>query len=470
MSLWKKILIGVVVFILLLVGGFLLVIGPWPTYKDSHLQTAGYYTKALADIDDSAKLSDFAKTPGQLQAGWASQVCTPPVGTPLGGYGARKGKPSTGVHDDLYVKALVLSDGKDVVAITGSDMLLVPPNVADICRERVAQETPMKARNILFTASHTHCGPGAWAPGIAGYLTGGKYDPKIPELLGNAFATAIIDAYHKMKPAQIAHGNVDAAQYVHNRARTAPVDGDLSFIVVKQDEKNQCYAVRFSGHPTNYDDDMMQFSAEYPGVLQRTIEQATGGFAMYTGGSLGSSSPNAPEGPTAEARIDALGKALAQLVLDNAQNLTFESNPDIVSLGVPLGMPDFQMRPFPNNTKLRLSPLAGKIMGVPKEGWIQAIRVGKLFFIGVPFDFSGEISIDWKQWAKRRDLDAWPTGFCANYCGYLSPDKYYDVTPLGYETGFMSWFGPNDEAYFTDLFHRAVEDLAPADQKAAVSQ
>ncbi len=470
MSLWKKILIGFVALILLVVVSFVAFIGPWPTYKDSKFESSAYYKKALEDIDAAAKLSEFSKSPGQLQAGWASSLCTPPIGTPLGGYGARKGAPSTGVHDDLYVKALVLSDGKDMVAITGSDLLLVPPNVAAICRERVAKETPLTEKNILFTASHTHCGPGGWAPGIAGYVTGGKYDPKIPELLGNAFATAIIDAYHKMKPAQIAHGVVDATQYIRNRARDAAVDPELNFAVVKQDEKNVCYAVRFSAHPTNYDDDMMQFSAEYPGVIQRTIEQATGGFSMYLGGSLGSSSPRAPEGPNADARIDALGKALAQLVLDNSQNLTFESNPDIVSLGVPLGMPPFQMRPLEKNPGLRVSPFVAKIFGVPPEGWIQGVRVGKLLFVGVPFDLSGEISIEWKQWAKRRDLDAWPTGFCAAYCGYLSPDKYYNVTPLGYETALMSWFGPNNEAYFTALVHHVAEALTPATQQAALSQ
>lgn len=468
MALWKKILIGFTVVILVLAGLFVLFIGPWPVYKDSKFETSSYYKKALTDIEAAVKESDITAMPGPLKAGWAIRVCTPPIGTPLGGYGDRRGKPSTGVHDDLYVKALALSDGKDTVVLTGSDLLLVPPNVAEVAWARVAKETPLTPNDILFTASHTHCGPGAWAPGLAGYITGGKYDPKIPEMLGNAFADAIIEAYNKMAPAKLAHGDVAAPEYIRNRARKEPVDSDLSFLVVEKETGEKCYAVRFSAHPTIYGGEMMQFSAEHPGALQRNITKATNAFAMYMGGSLGSSSPRAPEGPTDEDRIEAMGQTLSALVLDNSQNLIYESNPDIVSLGVRVGMPSMQMRPL--NTKFRLSPLIGKVFGVPPYGWIQGVRVGKLVFIGAPFDFSGETSIVWKEWAAARGYELWPHSFCVYYCGYLSPDKYYLDEPLGYETGLMGWFGPNTEAYFTKLFEHAVAVMAPQDEKTAQIQ
>lgn len=87
--------------------------------------------------------------------------------------------------------------------------------------------------------------------------------------------------------------------------------------------------------------------------------------------------------------------------------------------------------------------------------------------MGVPFDLSGEISADWKRWAERQGIDLWTSSFCAAYCGYLSPDKYYMVEPLGYETGFMSWCGPDAEAYFTALFQHTVATLTPHAKEAA---
>jgi hypothetical protein len=471
MSIVKKIFLGIGITLATLVVLFLVVIGPWPVYKDAHYLSSSYYKQALADIDKNVQASQITDKPGPLKAGWATRVMTPRVGVPMAGYGSRKGKPSKGVRDDLNVKALVLSDGVDTVAICGSDMLLVPPNVADLVRAEVAKQTPLNANNILFTASHTHYGIGGWGPGLAGWMVGGKYDPSIPPFLAEAFSGAIVDAYNKMKPAKLAHGTIDASKYIHNRARKAPVDGDLSFMLLEQEGGQKCYTVRFSAHPTTLDDMDMEFSAEYPGELQRYIERTTGVTAIYIGGSLGSSSPSSPEAPNASAKVEALGQTLAKLVLDNSQNLEYRTNLDIASVGIPVGMPQFQMRPM--SPKWRVSPIAGKVLGVPSEGWMQGVRVGDLLFIGVPFDFSGELSIEWKQWAKEKGYDLWPSSFCAGYCGYLSPDKYYndvDGKGLGYEVGFMNWFGPNTGEYITDLFQHMTQALGPAQKQAAAAQ
>jgi len=224
--------------------------------------------------------------------------------------------------------------------------------------------------------------------------------------------------------------------------------------------------VRFSAHPTNYDDDMMQFSAEYPGALQRFIEKQPKTTAIYLGGSLGSSGPKAPDAPDVESRVLAMGNELGQLVLDNSQNLTFKDHVEIASFAFLIHMPPFQVRPV--SAKWRLSPLAGKIMGVPPYGWFQACRIGDILMVGLPFDFSGEISRAWKFTTSAMDIDLWTTSFSSAYCGYLSPDRYYWQEPLNYETGLMSWFGPSCEAYMTDLFHQSMQYLFPNVKQASL--
>jgi len=467
---FKKILKITGLVVLALVILFLVVVGPWPVYKDSRFQSAGYYKRALAALEDNMRTQHLTAEPGRLQAGWATRIITPKVGTPLGGYGNRRGAPSTGVRDDLYTKVLVLHDGNDTVAIVGTDLLLVPPNVADIVRNKAGDKTGLTANEIYFTASHTHCGPGAWAPGIAGYVTGGKYDPSLVDFLGNTIADAVIEAHARLKPAKLAHNAVDAPQHIRNRTRKAPIDTELSFVLVEQDAGDKCYVVRYSAHPTVFSGRMMEFSAEFPGALQRYLESATGATALYLGGALGSSGPVAPEGPNASARVDAMGEALAKLVLENSADLEFHTHLDIASAGAEIGMPSMQMRPFATKSKWRVSPLLGKVFGVPPLGWVHAVRVGDLMFIGTPFDFSGETSKEWKEWAARRNITLWPTSFSAAYCGYLSPDRYYWEEPLNYETGLMSWFGPNMEAYFTALLHRATELMYPPQALTALAQ
>ena len=108
MSRFKKILVGLLLLILVLAVAFVAVVGPWPVYKDSDYK-AGHYPQAAAAIDAAVAKTHLSPEPKALQAGWASVDMTPKVGTPMAGYGGRPNeKRSTGVHDPLYVKAVVL--------------------------------------------------------------------------------------------------------------------------------------------------------------------------------------------------------------------------------------------------------------------------------------------------------------------------------------------------------------------------
>lgn len=297
-------------------------------------------------------------------------------------------------------------------------------------------------------------------PGLASKMSGGDFNPDLVEFLVTSFTEAIVEAAASLEPAALASGSVDAPQYIRNRMRDgAPVDPELSFLVVRQEDGDACYLLSYSAHPTNFGSRMMEFSAEYPGELMRHIEAETRMDAQYLGGAVGAMGPRAPEAVDDAGKVVAMGKALGQLVLDNDDNMEFRENVDIASIGVPVGMPPFQVRPSENHANWRVSPVVARALGLKREGWIHGVRVGDLFFVGMPFDFCGETSVVWKQWAATKDLDLWTLSFCSTYCGYFSPDEYYMDVPLNYETGAMSWFGPNIEAYYTELFHELVGAL-----------
>lgn len=470
MSLFKKILVGVAVFVLVAAGLFVAVVGPWPVYKDSKFASSAYCKKALADIGKNVALSDFTATPGTLKAGWGVAKMTPKVGTPLGGLGARKGKPSTGVRDDLYSKAICLSDGKDTVAIIGNDMLIVPPNIAALVRRKVAVEVGLNANNILFCASHTHSGTGAFAPGLAGTFSSGKLDPAVPELVSTAMADAVIAAFKSMAPAKLADAQVDAPEFIRDRTRSAPVDSMLKYLVVEKLTGEKCFVIRYSAHPTVFGTSQMRFSAEFPGALQRCVEAETKGTAIYLGGAVGSMGPKAPDAPTPDERVDLMGQGLARKMLDAlaAAPPQFKTNLDIASVGTPVGMPPAQMRPM--KPSFRVSPMFAKLAGIIPEGWVQGIRVGDILFVGLPYDTSGELARQWREEMAPKGWDLWVHGFSASYCGYLSPDKYYYEVDkdgnLGYENGFMSWFGPNAEAYMRTLRDEIVNKMGASPLRA----
>ncbi len=465
MKIFKRILLGLLAVVLIVVGLFLYFIGPWPVYKDSEYRDSDYYAKALADIEAQAKSNDFTAQPNLLQAAWATRSITPEVGTPLAGYSGRgNGKKSEGVRDDVEVTALAVSDGKDTVVIVGADILITPPNVSEAVRVAVAEKTGGKltADDILFNASHTHCSVGGFGPGFVSTFSAGAFDPRIPEMLTKQYTEAIVEAFQGLKPASIATGHIEVPEHIRNRTREADVDPVLNYLVARQADGAMLYLVRYSAHPTNFGGSMMLVSAEYPGELKRYIEAQTNQQAHYLGGAVGSMGPRAPEAPTPDERVTLMGQALGQRVLEatKPEALQFRDRLDVASVGVPIGMPEVQLRPV--STKWRLSPHALEIAGVPPGGWIHGVRIGDTLMMGMPSDFSGEISNTWRRWALDNKIELWTLSFCSTYCGYFSPDRYYNVEPLDYETNAMSWYGPNVEAYFTDLYQHIARALALA--------
>ena len=276
-------------------GCFVTFSEPRPADKNRY-ENKPYYKKALRAIDQHGRLSSHGSTVGQFEAGWSSRSITPPVGTPLAGYGARKGKPSKGVHDELFVRALAVSDGVDTAVIVGADILIVPENIANLVRIRVSQQTTLTANEILFNATHTHSGPGAFAPGLASRFANGAYRRKVRDLLVGAFTEAIVEAARSLEPARVTHGSVEAPEYIKNRTRKdGLVDSELSYMLIEQEDGDRCFVVSYSAHPTVLGDDNMQFTAEYPGFLVRHIQEQTGAEAIYLGGAVGGMGPRPPE-------------------------------------------------------------------------------------------------------------------------------------------------------------------------------
>ena len=73
------------------------------------------------------------KTPSSMKAGFARVKITPPVGTAMTGFGNRDYDPagSRAIHDDLYTRALYLTDGKERVLIMGFDLLFFSRDEGD---------------------------------------------------------------------------------------------------------------------------------------------------------------------------------------------------------------------------------------------------------------------------------------------------------------------------------------------------
>lgn len=500
MTLLKKILAVLLCALVLAVAAVLLAVGPWPVYRYSGYAKAPYFREALAAIDTAAGRARIGGEVQPLRAGWAEREITPPVGHPMAGYGTRPNdKRSTGVREPLFVRALALNDGTDTVVLVGSDMLQTLPNLLEAVEARILGEAGMSNGQIMYTSSHTHSGPGGLAPGFAAKMSYGEYDPAYFALLVDRFAEAIVEAAAALAPARLAHGAVDVPDFIRNRTRRhGMVDSVLHFAAVERiGGGERLWLARYSAHCTAYGEEMLELNNDYAGAFQRAVLDRTGAPMLFMAGAVGSMRPNPLDPPLPDpwlpgqesgfendiesdmvktgkktleqlladqrARVESMGAALADRMLAAAEGMRFEDRLDIASLEAQYSPPPAQARIV--SPKWRLSPLAFDLLGVPKRGRIQAARLGSMFLAGMPHDFSGETSRLWQEWAAERGASLWVTSFSGAYLGYLSPDKHYHEIGPGlhynqnYEIGQMNWFGPDQEAFMTDLFRHAFTRL-----------
>ena len=86
------------------------------------------------------------------------QVITPPLGSQMAGFDARK-RTAESVHDDLHARALVFDDGSTLTAFVSVEVIAVSAECPLATRERIELATGIPASHVFLSATHTHCGP-----------------------------------------------------------------------------------------------------------------------------------------------------------------------------------------------------------------------------------------------------------------------------------------------------------------------
>jgi len=232
-----------------------------------------------------------AKQPMGFRVGAAMANITPPIGIPMAGY--YSARYSEGVIDDLYAKALVLSDGQSSVALVSCDLIGIPFGVVSEARRQIAQKIPLSQDAILISATHTHTGPILRRGSKIDELIGGnseivqKYTDGLPEKI----AQAVVEAYERQQPAKLWVGRQEEYELSFNRRYwmrdgsvgwnpgklnpnilrpVGPIDPEV-LVLYAESEKGEPLAayVNFALHCDTVGGNLI--SADYPGVLAKRL-------------------------------------------------------------------------------------------------------------------------------------------------------------------------------------------------------
>jgi len=226
----------------------------------------------------------------RVLAGVSEMKITPPVGMWLLGPVA----PSTGVHDDLYARTLVLSNGKHTAAIVCLDLAGTDLSFSDSLRAGVRQRTGIAT--TLLNCTHTHSAPFTipWCEPWEWFRQEGR---AWREELTEKVTEAVQRASEGLRPATLRAGRAPARVGINRRLMTEegvvmePNRGGaiVPWVdVLRVDAEGEPMALLFShaAHPVIVHAASDLISADYPGFAVAALRQLLGGgtLAMFAQG------------------------------------------------------------------------------------------------------------------------------------------------------------------------------------------
>jgi hypothetical protein len=409
-----------------------------------------FYQKTIDTIN---RLQPAIENNNELLCGWAKVNLQPPYPTTIAIDAARKGKKFEGIRDSIYARVFVFKQGDVKVAYVSADLLILPPTVAELL-DSILQQDGFNLNNIYLTATHTHTSIGAWHNSYVGKIFAGKFDSNIPKHIANCIALAVKTASNDLQPSKIGYTSVPASRLVFNRlvGEKGKVDSMIRIVKIERANGTNAAMISFTAHATIFHEKMMQLSADWPGETVKQIEQSgKANFACFSAGAVGSHGPfEHSKVQEDELKYIATGvAAIAKNVLDTLQTYSVSL---LQMQRVPIYLREPQMR---INKYFALWPKWFYKLFGNMQMYINKLQIGNLVFIGMPCDFSGELSYNIEPMAKEMDLALHLTSFNGGYGGYITDDEWYELD--AYETRTMGWFGPGNGDYFSELGRRLLE-------------
>ena len=413
-------------------------------------------------------------TSKNISAGWAKVDFTPAGAVPLAGYTHLTGRKSTGVHDPVYARAIVLrQDGGPDVALVMYDLLIVTEDMYQGLKARLA-DTGLE---VMCTATHTHSSCGGFWDSLLGWAFLGRFRPGILKTLLDAGEKAVREALQNVGSATI-HAGVSTIPGLNGNRRDhdGPVDEVLHVIRLRREDSD---AVLFSypGHPViAAERDHHVISADFPGEAAARIEKYFS-FAMYLPGALGGVDVKFPTTKvTLDENMEMMAAPLATMALQVARSApeVSESPKGFLAHSVRelhFDRPrirwsyDDDRKPF----DFLLDRISNRLARpVPRIARVEGFRLGNVALIGFPSDLGIGVSLRVKalgaQYGLADVVTMSQTGGCVGYVHH--PDDYAktpadkgEAIQMGRYENAMNFFGHDTGTRFIQAAGEVLEQI-----------
>ncbi len=239
------------------------------------------FALAAGVVEVGGAMAEPAPTAG-LRAGAATVKITPSLNRPVYIAGYASNRVADRVQDDLWIRVLVLDDGKTRMAVVACDLIgLSNYRVREL--RRAVRGVP--AENVLITCTHVHSGPdtlGLWGP--VPFVSG--VDPLYQQRLADRLAAAVDAAVRDLRPVRVEAGRVRVPDgFVHN-SREPLQDTDLTTLrFITPAGVTVSSVIHYGGHPEV--NKSTSLTSDFVHYVREMAEQKFGGVALFLNGALG---------------------------------------------------------------------------------------------------------------------------------------------------------------------------------------
>ncbi|MEZ0346188.1 MAG: neutral/alkaline non-lysosomal ceramidase N-terminal domain-containing protein [Infirmifilum sp.] len=254
-----------------------------------------------------------------LRAGCGKAIITPedPKGHILAGYIRRKGV-SLGVHDDIYVKTLILETGEEKVVIASFDLLGIDEHLYEyshhVAREIMGDETV-----LLVAGTHTHSAPAT--PFQSPLLTFGyrAFSKDYFDYILESFEDAVVQAEKSLSPVRLQMTRSKILGVATDREDPSrEIDDIASLIVMSSTHGERCGFLHYAVHPTVLGPDNLYISRDLVGYAADYLEKHLGlKTCLFLNGAAGNVSTRFVRRQQSFGEAERLGTLLAEQVAEN---------------------------------------------------------------------------------------------------------------------------------------------------------
>lgn len=221
------------------------------------------------------------------------------------GYGARL---STGIHDSIYHRIIVLDDGSTQFFLISTEVCLMSPSEYDHVAGILQKKLGIQPVNFWWSVTHTHSAPEVGVPGLAEAFMGDRYkhpvDTAYTDFIEKSLIEGIQEARQKLEPARLGVGWGYSQANINRRAidvdgraslglnPDGPVDRRIGLLrLEKADRSPLALIVNYPIHGTVLGQENVEISGDVTGMVANYVEHQTGVPVLFINGAAGNLAP-----------------------------------------------------------------------------------------------------------------------------------------------------------------------------------